>query len=388
MVDILYNHIYNNSVKQKTGSLKEEYINQVRSFVIGIKKESESFKSLVLSLHAKFAAHYVGVTYAGFVDLVVGSLTPPDSFRKMRTDERDEILSHVLCDLMSNLAVYITEATRVDTIVSKSTRKQQMARSIQDHGILLLRAKRDELYNKFLGKIGQAKAAIPTDTLDKMKIIIYKLAEEKTQMKSEIEKMTNLIGRYEERDKKFRRLFTMYQNAMEGGVRYARTIDRVPPPMIGERRQPPRSHKKLPGGFDRHAIVDDNHVNEADDPEPQDDEPQTQDGEPQDDDAGEETKETDEGDEIEGSTQPMKTPSLGLETMSAAGSLRDGRGGGNKSSRGGDKSSARRDEASAVTAKPVAVPASASITSAIVEEEGRGTREVDDVDDATAFLRS
>jgi hypothetical protein len=198
-VDTLFNHVYQSAQTNLTGgsSLTDEYTRRLQAYVIGVKNDERCYEDIVRGVHQWFMSNtrFSTINFAGFVDRIVGVCIPEDYFRQCRSQDKDELLSSILCDLVANLAAFASKDEMLRRIIDNhNTESTVTVQMLKDAAINALLAKRTSLTNKFLKKLGQARDHVPADMLDSMKSALRKVVKEKAKLKAKLEEAEEAIA--------------------------------------------------------------------------------------------------------------------------------------------------------------------------------------------------
>ena len=183
-VDTVFNHVYHSSNSSVTGatSLTDEYVRQVQAYCIGVKTDSRCYSDVVQGVHTYFvnSTRFTTMSFAEFVDRIVGVCIPEMYFRQFSPQDKDEMLSSIMCDLISNLAAFATRPEMLRRIIDgHAVAPEVTVRMLQDAAVKSLLTKRSELHNKFLMKVSQARDYVSMDTVEEMKRALRRLVKEK-----------------------------------------------------------------------------------------------------------------------------------------------------------------------------------------------------------------
>jgi hypothetical protein len=208
-VDVFINHLYKTAKKVAATNgetVTAAYQRATSAYATAIKSDGAAYLQTVKLVHQHVRSQTeIGVDFAGFVDRIVGSLVPPKYLRSMQDNQKDEIMSDFLCNLISGLAVYATTTEHLREIIDHRVdrhRGLQAVRKMQDHAVHLLNADQERLYNKFLGLDSQAKHGASAELVSKMKGAIRQLALEKEQLGERLQRAEAEKVRWELKYKK------------------------------------------------------------------------------------------------------------------------------------------------------------------------------------------
>jgi hypothetical protein len=164
-VDVFYNHIYSSArtALAQGGRTRilvtDEYCRRVRAYVLGVKQDPRCYGDVVMGLHRYFQG-YSTLSFADFVDRIVSQFVPEDYYKLMHASDKDESMSTVICDLVVGLGAYATGQDMLARVIDDRVAHPQVTiRMLQDHSITLMLAKRDEVHNQFLRKLGSGQLA-------------------------------------------------------------------------------------------------------------------------------------------------------------------------------------------------------------------------------------
>jgi hypothetical protein len=240
-VETFYNHIWASARANVSNgvSLTDEYVRRVQAYVQGTKTDEVCYGGVVQGVHRYFTAttRFTALSFAEFVDRVVGLMVPEDYFRQFSTQDKDEILSSVLCELISSLAAFATQPDMLRRVIDEHDRMPEVTiRMLQDSAVDALVAKRAALHNKFLRKMGQARDHVSMDVVDDMKKALRRLVREKASAVSRAEDAEEAIGALKEelraartREAKMLKLVNLLRDGHERGAAVAGAALRAPP---------------------------------------------------------------------------------------------------------------------------------------------------------------
>ena len=157
-VDCFFNHIWHSARINLVGgtSLTDEYVRRIQAFVTGAKTDSRCYSEVIQGVHNYFTGttRFTTLSFADFVDRIVGVCVPPEYFKQFSAQDKDELLSSVICDLVSNLAAGVTKPDILRRIIDNhAVTPGVTVRMMQDIAVSALISKRASLHNKFLHKM-------------------------------------------------------------------------------------------------------------------------------------------------------------------------------------------------------------------------------------------
>ncbi len=238
--DCVFNHVYHSAKVRATGnvSLTDEYVKCIQGYQTGVKNDEHCYGEVVRGLHTFFinTTRFTTLSFADFVNKVVGMCVPEDFFRQFSTADKDEILSSILCDLISNLTTRVTQPDMLRRIIDEHDRSPDVTvRMLQDTCVTILITKRAALHNKFMKKVGQARELVSVDVFDDMKKALRRLVKEKTEAVAAAAEAADQAERYREKlrearsqESKLRRLVALLRSGRDEGPAAAGAALRVP----------------------------------------------------------------------------------------------------------------------------------------------------------------
>src|SRR3989338_8341889 len=194
--DTIFNHVYSSARSNLTSgsSLTDEFVRRIHAYVAGVRNDEKCYAEVVQGVHQYFTAttRYTALSFADFVDSIVGICVPEDYFRHFAPADKDEMLSSILCDLVSNLAAATTKPEMLHRIIDEHDKTPTVTiRMLQDAAVNVLITKRSALFNKFLRKMGQAREQVTMDVVEDMKNALRRLAKEKADALTRIREVEN-----------------------------------------------------------------------------------------------------------------------------------------------------------------------------------------------------
>ena len=228
-VDCYFNHIWHSARVNLAGgtSLTDEYVRRIQAFITGAKNDPRCYSEVIKGVHSYFTGttRFTALSFADFVDRIVGVCVPSEYFRQFSAQDKDELLSSVICDLVSNLAAGATRPDMLRRIIDNHTVAPEVTvRMLQDIAVGALISKRASLHNKFLHKMGQARDSVPLDVVEDMKKALRRLVREKSEAESradaaeeEADELRDSLRRAKQRETKLRELITLIRAGAVSG---------------------------------------------------------------------------------------------------------------------------------------------------------------------------
>ena len=98
-VDCFFNHVWHSARTHVVGgaSLTDEYVRRIQAFVTGAKSDPRCYSEVIQGVHTYFTGttRFTTLSFADFVDRVVGVCVPPEYFGQFTAQDKDELLSSV-----------------------------------------------------------------------------------------------------------------------------------------------------------------------------------------------------------------------------------------------------------------------------------------------------
>lgn len=174
--------MYNAARPTGNSSITDEYRQNASAYMIGVKSDAQCYHTVVQNLHQYFVNHtrLTTMTFSDFVDKVVSCFVPASYYMQMTAEEKDEILSSVICELVSGLVVFCTSADMLRRVIdARETETAVTIRMMQEKAVAIQEQKRDAIHNDFLRQLGQPRETVPALMVEKMKKALKQLAREK-----------------------------------------------------------------------------------------------------------------------------------------------------------------------------------------------------------------
>jgi TolA-binding protein len=200
-VDMFYNHLYN-STKLRKGerSITDAYRGQVQAYILAIQNDNQLYRATVVTLHTYFrnTTSFATISFNSFVDKVVEQFVPKEYLDLYETEERDEVLSSILCDLVASLGAYCITSDMLARIIDHHSQHQVSVRMMQDHAITIMLSKRDKIHAQLISRATNAKDVVSVSVVNSLTEKIHELAKEKVHMLAKIEKLKDRLEEAEE----------------------------------------------------------------------------------------------------------------------------------------------------------------------------------------------
>jgi len=211
--DVVFNHIYlNTKIKLvKDQSFLEEYTKRLQLYIIGIKNDKKCYLSVYNGLHKYYdTVLNKNSSEQAFCDIILNAFVPPDFIEEINNSNKLELISNIICDLVSNLIGYASSPRLAEYIISKHNEKSnETIKMLQDYSIHVLINKKINLINKIIKETGQVKEEPPIEVIDNMKSIIKSLVLEKNELIEEINQRERKINELIENEKKLKKLISL-----------------------------------------------------------------------------------------------------------------------------------------------------------------------------------
>jgi len=216
--DIFFNHIYVNAKIKlpKEASLLDEYIKKIQLYLIGIKNNKKCYLNVMHNL----LTYYNNITessisYSVFINLIINRIIPNNFIEQLTDFNKQELVSNIICDLVSNLALYIATPNIIKHVIEEHTiHPEDTIRILQDYSIHILITKKINILNKFLKETGEIQDTTdnPSYAIIELKKIIKQLLYEKNELIEEQSILKKQIEKSKKVEEKLRRLIELLQS--------------------------------------------------------------------------------------------------------------------------------------------------------------------------------
>jgi hypothetical protein len=239
-VDVIFNHVYNSARTNVSNgsSLTDEYIRRITAYMTGVKSDKQCYGDTVHNLHRYVTGttRYTTISFSSFVDLIVSVCIPEEYFGQFTTQDKDEILSSVLCDLVANLTAYATKHDMLRRVIDEHNQSSEVTiRMLQDFAVQSLIEKRSDLRNKFLRKKGQARENVSMDIVEDMKQALRRVVKEKSELAASLKaaeeargELAAQVRELKKREAKLRQLVDLLRDGRARGPAAAGAALSVP----------------------------------------------------------------------------------------------------------------------------------------------------------------
>ena len=215
--DIYFNSIHKTATKNVTAesSVTDEYRNSTDRFIQGVKTDERHYRSVITSLHRYFSEEtkFSSISFVSFVDIIIEQFVPIEYYQLLVTQDKDEMLSSIVCDLVSNLGVFVTTHSSLKRIIDEhDTGAAVTINMIKEHAKQTMTAKKDNIRNEFLKRKGQCQEMIPASVAESLRAEITMLDKQRSVDKDEIEflnrevvKLNSILQTQREKETKYRK---------------------------------------------------------------------------------------------------------------------------------------------------------------------------------------
>lgn len=212
--DVFLNHIYNAAVKQvqsrQASSVTDAFRQCAHAYIVSLQRETKAFSDSLTLLHSYVRQHNASRSlhsYTSFVDELANTLIPDEYFPSTTPNDRDEVVSTAISDLVAALGDYATKQDMLPRIIDQRGVQSQAvvtARMLQDSAVSALLTTRNRLLNQFLGQSTKAKDSAPVEMVVKLKAAIRELMGVKIQQGQEIRKLRQALDEEKAENRKLR----------------------------------------------------------------------------------------------------------------------------------------------------------------------------------------
>jgi hypothetical protein len=150
-----YISLYNRAVATVPGdqSITENYINLLKKYITCVRDEIKCYKVFLESLF-KFSEEKI--TYTMYLDKLTSNFFPSSMDHLFTRDHKDEILSHVIIDLIYKVGTFISKPSNLKLIIDdRKSNSRVVENLIITETTNILEFKKLEYANKFISKISK-----------------------------------------------------------------------------------------------------------------------------------------------------------------------------------------------------------------------------------------
>jgi hypothetical protein len=214
-VNEFYNNVYGFAKAQVSGekSLTDMYTGKVHAYIVGVKGVRKCYANLITELHRYCVKYHFGsLTFPEFVDKFVSKFTPPMYFEGMTKEHKDELLSSIICGIVSSIGEFVTRPEILCKIIDEHEISRAVAcKMILDSGLCALCNKKDAVMHSFVKHISQSKDMVPVDVVNALRQEVQILTIENNKLKEDIAQACDDLNVYEDREVKYKSLISMLQ---------------------------------------------------------------------------------------------------------------------------------------------------------------------------------
>ena len=247
VVNDYFTYIYSAAkTSTRSISLTEAYQNKVEVYVRGIKSVDENYRRLCSDLH-RFVTkgnRFTSLMYGEFVDRMIESCTPPEYYKSLTKDHKDELFSSIINDLIAGIGAFCTKSSMLRKIIDEHDKSKNITQDIIFREALqILSIKKENLAHSFISNIGQVKNTVPIEVVHNYKEQIERLNTENKNLNSLIsdleEENDKITDAFNIKEQKYRRLID-YLQRNRITIEKTKTIDKAsidvqtepPPPTL------------------------------------------------------------------------------------------------------------------------------------------------------------
>lgn len=208
VVEIFYNRLYiqavdRNQNEKNSKSITDEYRKVVSSFLYGIKKNTDSYKSYLTHMYVQFQSwtRFKTIPISEFTDKLLSYFVPSDLFGLLSIKEKNILLNDIIFTITENYAAYCIE--NIVSVIDHRN-KSIVIRQFQDAFNEIMLSKRDSTLAKFIRKDPNSlidhSAQVNAQNyilINKLKKKIKKIMKEKCEIESKYNKIRYAYGMLE-----------------------------------------------------------------------------------------------------------------------------------------------------------------------------------------------
>ena len=226
-VGVYFNSVYNAACQSANdgGSITGEFIKKIQAYVTAVKTDQQCYSDTIRDVHGTFikTTRFTTLSFADFVDRVVSVFVPEEYNAALSNDDKDEILSSVVCDLVSSLAVFCCSQDMLNKIIDFHDAQHKVTIAImQERAVDVQMSKRSLIHNQFLKKIGQVRDSVSMDVVTDMKKALRRAIKDRNEMQAIIDELKHEKRGLLARENKYRKLIGLLV-AERGGSESSRS---------------------------------------------------------------------------------------------------------------------------------------------------------------------
>ena len=214
IVNDYFTYIYNAAkATTRSESLTSAYQLKVELYIRGIKNVEQNYRTLCSDLHRYImkSNRFNSLMYGEFVDRLVCSFTPTDYYNILDRNQKDEIFSSIINELIASIGSFCVKPSTLRKIIDEHDKSKHITQNmIYSEALNILSIKKENLTHSFIRNIGQVKESVPIEVVDRYIEQIHTITEENEKLKSIISDLENenasTIEKFENREYKFRKL--------------------------------------------------------------------------------------------------------------------------------------------------------------------------------------
>lgn len=208
VVDEYYINVYDTAKQSIQGdlSLTDIYIDKIRSYIICIKTYIECYKYVIKELYGSFlkTPRFRTLTFPGFIDKIVSQFIPNEYFTVLSAEQKDEMLSSIICDLFSTMGSVVTSPDILRKIIDQhDTDKRYINTIMYQEALNILNTKREVICSKIISKSGQSKEFISAEVSAEMRKQLDRTIDDNVKLKREILSLNSAIKELENKIEKY-----------------------------------------------------------------------------------------------------------------------------------------------------------------------------------------
>ena len=219
MVNDFFSYIYS-AAKSSTNnnSLTEAYQHKVELYIRGIKSVEQNYRHLCSDLHRFISksSRFNSLMYGEFVDRLVQSFTPQDYYEVLTKQQKDELFSSIINDLVAAMGSFCIKPDMLRKIIDEHEKSKHITQDIiYREALQNLAIKKENLTHSFISNMGQVKDTVPIETVNRYIEQVNTLTTENENLKSLIsdleEEAETMENKFKEKEQKYRKLIDFLQ---------------------------------------------------------------------------------------------------------------------------------------------------------------------------------
>jgi DNA primase len=197
-----YNNLYitannRNKIKDASKSITDEYKNVVKTYMYGVKHNSDYFGKTIKGVHAYYQQQtkYTTISLIEFLDNMLGCFVPEEYFADLKEADKEFFINKIIVGCVMELGTKILTFDKLSMIIDQHSDRDNI-RLLQDDMIEIFSDIREQIFNQFTRQLtGKKKVeTVDVNIANKLKDLLSATLRGKIKAETELEQSKKMVA--------------------------------------------------------------------------------------------------------------------------------------------------------------------------------------------------